>query len=89
VALRPKSTDIANTRLRKRMLFGEVFAVECANHKNTRKHCAGKMHSFQISQHVANVTTTMSDSVQCGSIVRCSCAEASCHEDIALGGVEV
>jgi hypothetical protein len=50
-------------------------------------HRAGKMHSFQMSQHVANVTTTTSDSVHCGSIVSCSCPEASCHEDVALGGV--
>jgi len=89
VALRRRSTDIANTQLRRRILFGEVVAVECANHKNTRMHCAGKMHSFQMSQHVANVTTTMSDSVQCGGIVSCSCPEASCHEDVALGGVEL
>jgi len=89
VALRLRSTDIANKRLRRRMLFGEVVAVECMNHKNTRMHCAGKIHSFQMSQHLANVTNTMSDSVQCGNIVSCSWPEASCHEDLGLGRVEV
>lgn len=35
VALRSRRMDIANTRLRRHMLFGEIFAVECAYHKNT------------------------------------------------------
>lgn len=52
-------------------------------------HCAGQMHSFQMSQCVSYVAATMSDSVTRESIVSFSCPEASCHEDIALGGAVV
>ena len=70
------------------MSFGEtVVAVECANLKTTLMYCAGKMCSFQMSQHVVNVTNTMSDSVKCTSVV--SVLKASCNEKVALEIAEV
>jgi hypothetical protein len=45
-----------------------------------------RCHSLCPIVYVAN---TVSDSATCEGIVSCSCPEASCHKDVAVGGAEV